>query len=93
MPAQTRRRVGLWLVGAFGGVGTTITVGLSALARGLRPTTGLVTDLPMFALMPDLAGIGMSVGEGIPRADYHFENPSAVRHWLDTLSRHRAGTS
>ncbi len=43
-----RHRVGLWLVGAFGGVGTTITLGLSAMARGLADRTGLVTDLPMF---------------------------------------------
>ncbi|MFO0959176.1 MAG: inositol-3-phosphate synthase [Isosphaeraceae bacterium] len=43
-----RRRVGLWLIGAFGGVGTTITLGLSAIARGLSPTTGLVTALPLF---------------------------------------------
>ena len=42
------RRVGLWLVGAFGGVGTTITLGLSAIKRGLSPTTGLVTELPSF---------------------------------------------
>ncbi len=48
MPETTRRRVGLWLVGAFGGVGTTITLGLSALARGRTSTTGLVTALPMF---------------------------------------------
>lgn len=46
--AMTRRRVGLWLVGAFGGVGTTITLGLSALAKGLMPSTGLVTALPLF---------------------------------------------
>src|SRR4051794_7899633 len=45
---MTRRRVGLWLVGAFGGVGTTITLGLSAMARGLAPSTGLVTALPLF---------------------------------------------
>jgi myo-inositol-1-phosphate synthase len=44
----TKRRVGLWLVGAFGGVGTTITLGLASLARGLRPTTGLTTALPLF---------------------------------------------
>jgi myo-inositol-1-phosphate synthase len=43
-----RRRVGLWLVGAFGGVGTTITLGLAAMARGLTPRTGLVTALPLF---------------------------------------------
>ncbi len=45
---MTRRRVGLWLVGAFGGVGTTITLGLAALARGLTDRTGLVTALPPF---------------------------------------------
>ena len=43
-----RHRVGLWLVGAFGGVGTTITLGLSAMARGLTDRTALVTELPMF---------------------------------------------
>jgi myo-inositol-1-phosphate synthase len=43
-----RHRVGLWLVGAFGGVGTTITLGLSAMSRGLTDRTALVTELPMF---------------------------------------------
>ncbi|HEV3122242.1 MAG TPA: inositol-3-phosphate synthase [Isosphaeraceae bacterium] len=45
---MTKRRVGLWLVGAFGGVGTTITLGLAALARGLVDRGGLVTALPLF---------------------------------------------
>jgi len=45
---MTQRRVGLWLVGAFGGVGTTVTLGLSALSRGLIKSTGLVTALPDF---------------------------------------------
>ncbi len=45
---MTRHRVGLWLVGAFGGVGTTITLGLSAMARGLSDRTGLVSELLMF---------------------------------------------
>ena len=49
---MTRRRVGLWLVGAFGGVGTTITLGLSAMARGLADRTGLVTALPLFRDLP-----------------------------------------
>ena len=49
---MTRRRVGLWLVGAFGGVGTTITLGLAAMARGLADRTGLVTDLPPFRNLP-----------------------------------------
>ena len=49
---MTRRRVGLWLVGAFGGVGTTITLGLAAMARGLADRTGLVTALPLFRDLP-----------------------------------------
>jgi myo-inositol-1-phosphate synthase len=40
------RRIGLWLIGACGGVGTTVAVGLSALARG-KASTGLVTALPL----------------------------------------------
>ncbi len=43
------RRVGIWLIGAFGGVGTTTAVGLAALARGLTSSVGLVTELPAFA--------------------------------------------
>ena len=46
------RRVGLWLVGACGGVGGTTALGLAALARGLTPPTGLVTALPQFAAVP-----------------------------------------
>ncbi len=49
---MTGHRVGLWLIGAFGGVGTTITLGLAAMARGLADRTGLVTELPLFAGLP-----------------------------------------
>jgi myo-inositol-1-phosphate synthase len=45
---MAERRVGLWLVGAFGGVGTTTAVGLSAMARGGSPPVGMVTALPQF---------------------------------------------
>ncbi|MCS7045470.1 MAG: inositol-3-phosphate synthase [Gemmataceae bacterium] len=43
------RRVGLWLVGALGGVSATAALGLAALRRGLTDTTGLVTATPPFA--------------------------------------------
>lgn len=46
---MTERRIGIWLIGAFGGVGTTTAVGLAALAQGLSSTVGLVTELPYFA--------------------------------------------
>jgi myo-inositol-1-phosphate synthase len=42
------RRVGLWLIGAFGGVGSTAALGLAALRRGLIDTGSLVTALPLF---------------------------------------------
>ena len=42
------RRYGLWLVGACGGVGTTIALGLAALGKKLTDTTSLVTELPLF---------------------------------------------
>jgi myo-inositol-1-phosphate synthase len=45
---MSTRRVGLWLIGACGGVGTTATLGLAALSRGLIDTTSLVTALPLF---------------------------------------------
>ena len=46
---MAQRRVGLWLIGACGGVAGTTALGLSALARGLTPTTGMVTALPQFS--------------------------------------------
>jgi myo-inositol-1-phosphate synthase len=42
-------RVGLWMIGACGGVGSTVALGLSALRRNLTDTTSLVTALPTFA--------------------------------------------
>jgi myo-inositol-1-phosphate synthase len=49
---MANRRVGLWLVGAFGGVGSTVAMGLSALSRGLATTTGLVTANPLVGVLP-----------------------------------------
>src|SRR5579884_931235 len=45
---MSTRRLGLWLIGACGGVGTTATLGLAALKRGVTDTTSLVTALPLF---------------------------------------------
>jgi myo-inositol-1-phosphate synthase len=54
------RRVGLWLVGALGGVGSTVALGLAALRRGLTDATGLVTGLPLFTGL-DLDGLDQFV--------------------------------
>jgi myo-inositol-1-phosphate synthase len=48
---MAKRRVGLWLIGACGGVASTTALGLAALARKLTPPTGLVTALPSLAAL------------------------------------------
>ena len=42
-------RIGLWMVGAHGGIATTVAVGLSALTKGLVDEAGLVSARPQFA--------------------------------------------
>ncbi len=49
------RRIGLWLIGALGGVGATAALGLAALRRRLTDTTSLVTATPLFERL-DLDG-------------------------------------
>jgi len=41
--------VGIWFIGARGGVAATAIVGLAALRQGLVGTAGLVSELPAFA--------------------------------------------
>ncbi len=50
-----------------------------------------VTDLSVFAIMPELNGIGISVGRTVAGVDFCFEEPADVRRWLDEMSR--AGAS
>src|SRR4051812_20667390 len=52
---STPGRTGLWLVGARGSVAATTALGALAVAAGVAPATGLVTELPEFA------------GQGLPR--------------------------
>src|SRR5688572_27756975 len=51
---MARPRIGVWLIGAKGGVASTTTVGLVALSKGLIGDAGLVSQLPRFASL-DLA--------------------------------------
>ena len=46
---MARSRIGIWLIGAKGGVATTALVGLVALKKGLIGNAGLVSTLPQFA--------------------------------------------
>jgi myo-inositol-1-phosphate synthase len=45
---MAQKRIGLWLIGAKGGVATTVMTGLAALARGLVEPIGLITETEGF---------------------------------------------
>ena len=45
---QTKGRLGLWLIGARGGLGTTTMLGALAISKGYSPTTGLLTETKLF---------------------------------------------
>ena len=45
---MTKQRIGIWIIGAWGGVSTTAAVGLTALQKGLTGTSGLVSENPFF---------------------------------------------
>jgi myo-inositol-1-phosphate synthase len=68
---MSERRVGIWFVGAHGGVASTAALGIAALARGLTDTTSLVTATPLFEHLP-LAGMGEFIigGHDIRRSSY-----------------------
>ncbi|WP_308012319.1 inositol-3-phosphate synthase [Actinacidiphila acidipaludis] len=53
------QRTGVWFIGARGSVATTAVAGCAALAAGLRPPTGMVTETPAFASagLPPLASL------------------------------------
>lgn len=60
-------KYGLWLIGARGGVATTVIAGLAALSRNLVPNTGLITDHSDFAAC------------GLPEADQWIVGGHEIR--------------
>jgi myo-inositol-1-phosphate synthase len=52
MPDFDQKRLGVWIIGALGDVSTTAMVGAIAIARGLRSTTGLVSELEEVRKLP-----------------------------------------
>jgi trehalose 6-phosphate phosphatase len=45
-----------------------------------------VTDLGVFAIMPDFDGVGVSVGRTVAGVDFCFEQPADVRRWIEQMS-------
>ena len=52
MPSPENQRLGLWLIGARGGVAVTAIAGIIAQRLGLADGTALVSELPQFAHLP-----------------------------------------
>ncbi len=59
---MARSRIGIWLVGARGGVAVSTIVGLFALQKKLISTTGLVSELPEFAALQLPDWLSFTVG-------------------------------
>ncbi|MBX9681534.1 MAG: inositol-3-phosphate synthase [Gemmataceae bacterium] len=68
---MSNRRIGLWLVGAWGGVCSTAVLGLAALRKNLIDSVGLVSEKPEFAHL-DLDGADSFVigGHDIRKSSY-----------------------
>ncbi len=44
-----KRKLGVWLIGAYGAVATCVVAGIEGIKKGLVSKAGLVTELPQFA--------------------------------------------
>lgn len=91
---MSERRIGVWLIGAWGGVATTVVVGLTALKHRMTDTIGLVSALPQFKDL-DLADWDELVIGGHEIRDTNFATEAAQLHkqshvfseaWLSKLA-------
>ena len=67
-----KRHLGLWLIGAHGGVATTVAVGLSALRQNLCGNWGLVSELAKFS------GLDLASWDRIVLGGHEIRQASAV---------------
>jgi myo-inositol-1-phosphate synthase len=83
---MAKRKIGVWIIGAKGGVATTVTVGLVALRKGLTDNHGLVSQLPEFAGLDFLQWNDITLGgHEIRETTFHTEALQLARnnHALD----------
>ncbi|WP_406718523.1 inositol-3-phosphate synthase [Streptomyces althioticus] len=81
-------RYGVWLVGARGSVATTAVVGCAAVAAGLHPPAGMVTETPDFATsgLPSPASLVFgghdTVDCPLPKRAEHLAEGGVLPHGL-----------
>ncbi|HLA86131.1 MAG TPA: inositol-3-phosphate synthase [Thermoguttaceae bacterium] len=81
---MTRPRIGLWLIGARGGVASTVLTGLAALAQGKTRPVGLVTELPL------AAGLDMPQWSDFVVGGHEIRDVRLVDEAMDLAVRSRA---
>lgn len=59
---MSKRKLGVWLVGASGNVATTVAVGLAALQKRLSPSIGLLTETAPVSQLPLVPINGIVLG-------------------------------
>jgi myo-inositol-1-phosphate synthase len=68
-----KRKVGVWIVGAYGNVATCAVAGGAAVARGLLDRTGLVTETPV------CAGLDLAPLDGLVFGGWDIREGTLVR--------------
>ena len=77
---STPERVGLWLIGACGGVGSTVALGVAALAKRRTALTGLVSALPPFRDVPLVDPGRIVIGGHEIRSETLISAANALHH-------------
>ncbi|MBN2218145.1 MAG: inositol-3-phosphate synthase [Pirellulales bacterium] len=77
-------RIGLWLVGARGGVASTVLTGLAALSQGKTRPIGLTTELPLFA------GLDMAAWADFVAGGHEIRTIRLADAAMDLATRSRA---
>lgn len=67
-----RTKIGIWLIGACGGIGSTVALGLAALKKKLTSPVGMVTE------MPEFAGLGLVGADNIVFGGHEVRDVSMV---------------
>ncbi|WP_030326775.1 inositol-3-phosphate synthase [Streptomyces sp. NRRL B-3229] len=86
--AGTTARTGVWFVGARGSVATTAVAGCAAVAAGLHPPTGMVTETAPFdgAGLPPLTSLVFgghdTVHSPLPKRAEHLTEAGVLPHGL-----------
>ncbi|MFP3992916.1 myo-inositol-1-phosphate synthase, partial [Streptomyces sp. E11-3] len=92
-PPSSGRATGVWLIGARGSVATTTVAGHAALAAGLFPATGMVTETPPFAQsgLPPLSALVFGGHDTaacpLPKRAEHLAAGGVLPHGLPSAVR------